>query len=216
MNISNNIRVWCASGGIYLWSKVVCFVLFVSWDLPSHDVSCDAHYIFETFFDVEISQATTLHMVLIVSLKHFQWWWLWVHQLGLRLFGVYVWKLLIIEPFSQWKLCIGIWRCSWCCWESPHFNKVRFNKFYFTIFKAKVPTVFDFWVDFVVENSNKLQKLGCEKEKVSWDLNVFTLGPTTQATLVKVKWRRIWREWDGKKNQKIPNFHPQKKKKGII
>jgi hypothetical protein len=148
MNISNNIRVWCASGGIYLWwSKVVCFVLFVNWDLPSHNVSCDAHYIFETLFDVAISQATTLHVVLIVvSSKHF-WWWLWVHQLGLRLFGVIVWMLLIIEPFFSTK------------------TKVRFNKFYFTIFKAKVWNVFNFWVDFVVGNSNKLQKLGCEKEK---------------------------------------------------
>jgi hypothetical protein len=27
-----------------------------------------------------------------------------VHTLGLRLFGATVWKLLIIEPFSQWKL----------------------------------------------------------------------------------------------------------------
>jgi hypothetical protein len=42
----------------------------------------------------------------------------------LRLFGTPVWKLLIIEPFSQWKLnkvetenCIGIWRYSWCCWR---------------------------------------------------------------------------------------------------
>jgi hypothetical protein len=58
MNISNNIRVWCASGGIYLWSKVVCFVLFLSWDLPSHGVPCGTHYIFETLFNVEISQAT--------------------------------------------------------------------------------------------------------------------------------------------------------------
>ncbi len=32
----------------------------------------------------------------------------------------------------------------------------------------------DFWVDFVAENSNKLQKLGLEG-KFSWALNVFTL-----------------------------------------
>ncbi len=42
---------------------------------------------------------------------------------------------------------------------------------------------------------------------------MFTLEPTTQVTLVKVKWRRIWQEWDGKKIQKIPNFHPQNKNK---
>ncbi len=27
-----------------------------------------------------------------------------MHRFGLRLFGTAVWKLLIIEPFSQWKL----------------------------------------------------------------------------------------------------------------
>jgi hypothetical protein len=51
----------------------------------------------------------------------------------------------------------------------------------------------DFWVNFVAENSNKLQKLGLEG-KISWALNVFyilffienvfTLGPMAQATLV--------------------------------
>ncbi len=41
----------------------------------------------------------------------------------------------------------------------------------------------DFLVDFVAGNSNKLQKLGLEG-KISGSFNVFTLGPTTQATLV--------------------------------
>ncbi len=41
----------------------------------------------------------------------------------------------------------------------------------------------DFWVNFVAGNSNKLQKLGLEG-KFSWTLDVFTLGPTAQATLV--------------------------------
>jgi hypothetical protein len=77
--ISNNIRVWCASGGFYLSMKQGGLFWFVCWDLPSHDASCDTHYIFETLFDVEIPQATTLHVVLIVSSRHF-WWWLGVHQ----------------------------------------------------------------------------------------------------------------------------------------
>lgn len=43
---------------------------------------------------------------------------------------------------------------------------------------------------------------------------MFTLGPTTQATLVKVKWRRIWWEWDGKKKiKRFPIFIPKTKKK---
>jgi hypothetical protein len=41
----------------------------------------------------------------------------------------------------------------------------------------------DFRVDFIIENSNKLQKLGLEG-KVSRALNVFTLESTTQAKLV--------------------------------
>jgi hypothetical protein len=41
----------------------------------------------------------------------------------------------------------------------------------------------DFLMDFVAENSNKLQKLGLEG-KISWTFNMFTLGPTTHGTLV--------------------------------
>jgi hypothetical protein len=48
-----------------------------------------------------------------------------VHQLGLRLFGAMMWKLLIIKHFFQGKLnkiemekCIGIWGCSWCYWKA--------------------------------------------------------------------------------------------------
>jgi hypothetical protein len=47
-----------------------------------------------------------------------------VHQLGLRLLGATMWKLLIIESFYQRKLnkikaeiYIGIWGHSWCCWK---------------------------------------------------------------------------------------------------
>ncbi len=45
----------------------------------------------------------------------------------------------------------------------------------------------DIWVDFVVGNSNKLQKLGLEG-KISGNFNVFTLGLTTQVTLVVDDW----------------------------
>ncbi len=38
-------------------------------------------------------------------------------------------------------------------------QRVRFNRVYFTIFRAKD---IDFLMDFVAENSNKLQKLGLE------------------------------------------------------
>jgi hypothetical protein len=47
-----------------------------------------------------------------------------VHRLGLRMFGATMWKPLIIEPFSQWKL-IKIktenttrnWKLSWHYWK---------------------------------------------------------------------------------------------------
>ncbi len=87
----------------------------------------------------QISQTTACLMV--------RSWYLWkaiewvgLHPLGLRLFGAMVWKLLIIESFFQWRLnkfqtqnCIGILRCSWYCWKV-----IRFNRVYFTIFKAQV------------------------------------------------------------------------------
>jgi hypothetical protein len=62
--------------------KVVCFVLFClsSWDLPNHGAS---RHMLGIFRKILMSR---------------------VHRLGLRLFGATVWKLLIIEPFFQWKL----------------------------------------------------------------------------------------------------------------
>jgi hypothetical protein len=75
------------------------------------------------FCHAEISQTTALHGTLLVLLESSPW--VGVHWLGLRLFGDMVWKLLIIEPFSQWKWnkiktenCLGIWGCSWCCWKA--------------------------------------------------------------------------------------------------
>ncbi len=71
-----------------------------------------------------------------------------VDQLGLRLFGTTLWKLLIIEPFSQWKLnkiktenCTGIWGRSWCSWKAlgdshliefiSHFAELRCARYWF-------------------------------------------------------------------------------------
>jgi hypothetical protein len=51
---------------------------------------------------VEISQTTTFHVALSISLESSQWEG--VHQLSLKLFGAIMWKLLINEPFSQWNL----------------------------------------------------------------------------------------------------------------
>ncbi len=66
---------------IYLWSKVICFVLFCH---------------------TKISQIMAFHVMLLVSLQSSQW--VGVHQVCLTFFGIIMWKLLIIEPFFQWKL----------------------------------------------------------------------------------------------------------------
>jgi hypothetical protein len=50
---------------------------------------------------------------------------LWMTRGAPTWFGAIVWKLLIIEPFSQGKLnkiesenSIRIWGCSGCCWKA--------------------------------------------------------------------------------------------------
>jgi hypothetical protein len=78
--------------------------------------------------------------------------------------------------------------------ESPWW--VKFNRVYFINFGAKVWKILVFEWIFVVEISNKLQKILGLEGKLSWALNVFTLGPTTQGTLVTMNWwRRTWNGW---------------------
>jgi hypothetical protein len=144
---------------------------------------CMTHLI--PFCHTKTFQTTMLHATLLVASKSCQW--VGVPQLGLKLFGATVWKLLIIESFSQWKLnkikienYIGIWGHLWCCWKtfvesnlidfSSQFSKPRFGWYYL-------------WVYFVVGNSNKLKKMALEGN-FGWALNVFTLGPMTYPTLV--------------------------------
>jgi len=108
------------------------------------------------------------------------------HGASRRTLGVFR-KLLIIEPFFQWKLnkiktenCIGIWKHSWCCWKAlDESNLIKFTSQFSELSCGR------YWIlnDFVVKNSNNLQKLSLEG-KFSWALNVFTLGPMAQATLV--------------------------------
>jgi hypothetical protein len=98
----------CSSYFISIYSKqgsLFCFIsccfVFSGWDLPNHWVWCCALDIF--------GKLLMSRVVLI----------------GLRLFGAMVWKLLIIESFSQWKLnkietgnFIEICRRSWCFWKA--------------------------------------------------------------------------------------------------
>jgi len=134
--------------------SLFCFVLFClsHWDLPTHVARC--------------------HPLGIPSESS---WWVGVHWLGLGLFGATVWKLLIIEPFSQWKRskietenCIGIWGCFWWCWWKAlsqsdliefisQFSELRCQRYWFL-------SGLCCW------KFNKLQKLGLGG-KISWPLN---------------------------------------------
>jgi hypothetical protein len=50
----------------------------------------------------------------------------------------------------------------------------------------------DFWMDFVVKISQKLQKLGFEG-KINWAFNVCTIGPIAHVTLIiTYKYCTIW------------------------
>jgi len=92
--------------------------------------------------------------------------------------GAMVWKLLIIEPFSQWKLneiktenCIGVWKHSWC-WQKLALGESDLIEFNFTISRAKVWKILIFEWIFVVGNWNKLQKLSLEGKNKSVDLSM--------------------------------------------
>jgi hypothetical protein len=82
-------------------------------------------YCFVLFVTLRSPNPRLIDATLLVSSETS--WWVGVHWLGLGLFGATVWKLLIIEQFSQWKLnkietenCIWIWGHSWWCWWKAH------------------------------------------------------------------------------------------------
>jgi hypothetical protein len=113
---------------------------------------------------VTCGKLSMFRVVLLVSLESSRRW-VEVHRVGLRLFGATVWKLLIIEPFSQWKLnkienCIGIWECSWYCWKA--LGKSDLIKFIFKIFRAKVQKILIFGWILLLEIQTNCKKLGLE------------------------------------------------------
>ncbi len=77
------------------------------------------HLLFCFVYCIKISQTMVLfHAMLLLSLESSQWG-VGVHQLGLRLFGATMWKLLIIEPFSQqWSNKIETENCIRKPWVS--------------------------------------------------------------------------------------------------
>jgi hypothetical protein len=108
-NSSNALYLW-QNLPIYLWRKVVCFVLLL-WDPPNQDAS---------------------DRVSLVSLESSQQGG--VHGLGSMSFGLEVQKFLNIEWLFYWKFnkivaenFRGIGMCRWCCWKD--LDEQDLNKF---------------------------------------------------------------------------------------
>jgi hypothetical protein len=121
-----------------------CFILSC-WDLPNQDASC--------------------HIWVSLESSH----WAQVHWLES------VWSYCVEEAIDYWTIfstktenCIGILGAFVMLLESPW--QVRFNRHYFTIFRAKVWKIYIFleWI-LLLEIQTKLQKLGLEG-KISWAL----------------------------------------------
>jgi len=64
----------------------------------------------------------------------------------------------------------------------------------------------DFWVNFVVGNSNDLQKLGLEG-KFSWALNVFTLGQHHKLKILSTKQGNFFCLFCHNENSQTTMFH---------
>jgi len=79
-----------------------CICLMNKFLTSIYDTSMKQGNLFCSVCHAEIFQIMVLHVVLLVSSESSGW--VGVHQLGLRLFGAMLWKLLIIEPFFRWKL----------------------------------------------------------------------------------------------------------------
>ncbi len=123
----------------------------------------------------------------------------------LRLFGATMWKLLIIEPFFQWKLnkiktenCIEFWGCSCYCWKAPkesdlikfisQFSELRYERYWFFkwILFLEIQTNCKNWVwkEKISSALNVFTLLNLDMLKMWKIKDVFTLGPTTQGTLL--------------------------------
>jgi hypothetical protein len=168
-----------------------------------------------------------LHITLLISLESS--WCVGVHWFGLRLFEVSMCKLLIIEPFFQWKLnkienksCIGICGCSWCCGKAcsksdliefiSQILELRCRRYWFFsdffCWKFKQITKFGFgrknqlnpqFVDMIKFRKKLILKM--------WKIkNVFTLGPIAHTTLVHHKgmdWEVNNKIWVVKRDKKM-------------
>jgi hypothetical protein len=91
------IELWYLEGFWFLSEDFFEDCIFAWWNISIYIILPPlVHH-------AKISQSMALQSALLVFSESSQWV-VWVHPLGLRLVGATVWKLLIIEPFSQWKL----------------------------------------------------------------------------------------------------------------
>jgi hypothetical protein len=127
-------------------SKVVCFVLFCHAEISQTTTSW---HTLGTFGKFSMSRGA-LNLVWDCLELWCESYWLLLHFLNENEIKS---KLKTLLEFGVFLVLL----------ESPWW--FRFNKVYFTIFRAKVWKIFMFWVNFAAENPNKLQKNWVWKEK---------------------------------------------------
>ncbi len=135
------------------------YVIFLTTFIYVQSKVCSL-FCFILFCHIEISQTIIIHVKVLVSSESSPW--VWVHQLGLRLFWVMMWKLLIIEPFCQWKWhkienYIGNLGHLWC--YSKAFNKWDLIEFISQFSKPRCGRYWC-WNEFYCWNFKKIIKIG--------------------------------------------------------
>jgi hypothetical protein len=170
---------------IYLWNKVVCFVLFC---LSHKDLlkRCASFHTLGTFRKLSMSKGAPTWFETV-----------WSYNVQAIDHGT-IFSVKTKKKIWSWKLYWNL-RAFLALLESP--QQVRFNKIYFTIFRAKVWKILIFECILLPEFQINYKKLGLEG-KISWAFNVltfrnfqfwkfeklkknvFTLGPMEQGTLV--------------------------------
>jgi hypothetical protein len=128
---------------IYLSMKHYRLFCFALWNLPNHDVF--RVVLLGIFKKLSVISTGCIDLVWDCLDLRCGSYWLLNH--------FFPWKLNI-----KLKNCIGIWGCSWYCWKSPW--QVKFNRVYFTIFRAKMWKILIFWVNFVALEFKQIAKIG--------------------------------------------------------
>ncbi len=151
-------------GGEYVSMKLVWLFCFSHWDLPNHNSSC---CILGTIGKSSMSRGA----------------WNWFHNV--LTYSEY-WTIFSLKIYlNQSENYKQIWRCSWHCWESPHW--VGFNEGDLKKFRLKIWKILNFKY-FLLLKIQLHYKKWFWKER-SW-ANEFTLEPMAWATLVLMKDKR--------------------------